>query len=241
MRKRRRKFENHDEGHIDETWLIPYADLLTLLLALFIVLYAASTIDAAKYQSIMESFKSELTGTKIPDNNAGLSPQLPAENSEEEKQDKKQNDSELDGLRVKLENYIRDNKLEAVVSLQESKKGVEVSLKDLILFDSGRAELKERSFKTLDGIVGLIKTVPNPVSIEGHTDNVPATNTVFRTNWELSAARAASVLYYFESKNIEPKRLQFSGYGEYHPLVPNNSDVNRQANRRVTIVILRQN
>ncbi|RDU35919.1 chemotaxis protein MotB [Neobacillus piezotolerans] len=241
MRKRRKKFEHGDDGHIDESWLIPYADLLTLLLALFIVLYAASTIDVAKYQYLMESFKSELTGTKIPDKNAGLSPHLPTPETpviEPPKEDKK--DTELDGLKIKLENYIKNNKLQAVVSLQESKKGIEVSLKDVILFDSGKAELKPRSFKTLDGMVGLINTVPNPVSIEGHTDNVPATNTIYRTNWELSSARAASVLHYFESKNVKASRLQFSGFGEYHPLVPNDSDENRQSNRRVTIVILRQ-
>ncbi|WP_059172687.1 flagellar motor protein MotB [Bacillus sp. FJAT-27445] len=240
MRKRRRKFDNSDEGHIDESWLIPYADLLTLLLALFIVLYAASNIDAAKYQSIMESFKSELTGTKIPDKNEGLTPQLPTPGLPQKEEQEEKKDTELDALKIKLENYIKNNKLEAVVSLQESKKGVEVSLKDVILFDSGRAELKARSFKTLDGMVGLINTVPNMVSIEGHTDNVPATNTIYRTNWELSAARAASVLYYFESKNVKSSRLQFSGFGEYHPLFPNDTDERRQANRRVTIVILRQ-
>ncbi|WP_409273931.1 flagellar motor protein MotB [Neobacillus sp. SCS-31] len=241
MRKQRRKFEHGEDEHVDESWLIPYADLLTLLLALFIVLYAASTIDVAKYQYLMESFKSELTGTKIPDNNAGLSPHMPTPETpvvEPPKEDKK--DTELDALKIKLENYIKNNKLEAVVSLQESKKGIEVSLKDVILFDSGRAELKPNSFKTLDGMVGLINTVPNPVSIEGHTDNVPATNTIYRTNWELSAARAVSVLYYFESKNVDTSRLQFSGFGEFHPLFSNDTDEHRQANRRVTIVILRQ-
>ncbi|GHI00003.1 OmpA family protein [Neobacillus kokaensis] len=239
MRKRKRAFHPDYEEHIDESWLIPYADLLTLLLALFIVLYAASTIDKEKYQSIMESFQSELTGTKIANQQVGLSPTPPSPEQGKAMPVQKGNDQDLDGLKHRLEGYITKNSLQDKVTLRETKKGIEVSLKEVVLFDSGKAELKERSHKTLNGIVGLINTVPNPISIEGHTDNVPAYNTVYSSNWELSAARAASVLHYFETHKVAPKRMQFSGYGEYKPLYPNDSDKNRQANRRVTIVILR--
>ncbi|MED4203761.1 flagellar motor protein MotB [Neobacillus mesonae] len=239
MRKRKRSFESDHEEHIDESWLIPYADLLTLLLALFIVLYAASTIDKEKYQSIMESFQSELTGTKIANEQAGLSPTPPSPELGKGLPEQNNNDKDLDVLKHQLESYINTNGLEDKVSLRDTKKGIEVSLKEVVLFDSGTAELKERSYKTLNGIVGLINTVPNPISIEGHTDNVPAYNTIYSSNWELSAARAASVLHYFESHKVAPKRMQFSGYGEYKPLYPNDTDQHRQANRRVTIVILR--
>ncbi|MEC1522150.1 flagellar motor protein MotB [Neobacillus niacini] len=243
MRKRKRAFNSDHEDHVDESWLIPYADLLTLLLALFIVLYAASTVDKEKYQSIMESFQSELTGTKIESQQAGLSPNPSSPQPEiglpEEEVKSETNDKELDVLRQQLESYIQNNSLEDMVSLEETEKGIEVSLKDVVLFDSGRADLKERSYQTLNGLVGLINTVPNPISIEGHTDNVPAHNTIYKTNWELSAARAASVLHYFESQNVQANRMQFSGFGEYQPLFPNDSDENRQSNRRVTVVILR--
>lgn len=241
MRKRKRVFVSEHEEHIDESWLIPYADLLTLLLALFIVLYAASTVDKEKYQSIMESFQSELTGTKIESKQVGLSPNPSSPQPEVglPEEEEKTNDEELNVLKQQLESYINSNNLQDSVSLQETEKGIEVSLKDVILFDSGRADLKERSFQTLNGLVGLINTVQNPISIEGHTDNVPAHNTVYASNWELSAARAASVLHYFDSKQIKASRMQFSGFGEYQPLYPNDSDAHRQANRRVTVVILR--
>lgn len=240
MRKRKRAFDSDHEEHIDESWLIPYADLLTLLLALFIVLYAASTIDKEKYQAIMESFQSELTGTKIPNDQSGLSPTLPGpEQPLPEVPKDETNDKELDQLRQKLEGYINDNGLQEMVTLQVTERGIEVSLKEVVLFDSGKAELKERSYQTLNGIVGLINTVQNPISIEGHTDNVSAHNTIYKNNWELSSARAASVLHYLESHQVTPSRLQFSGFGEYKPLYPNDSEQNRQANRRVTIVILR--
>lgn len=243
MRKRKRALNSDHDEHVDESWLIPYADLLTLLLALFIVLYAASTVDKEKYQSIMESFQSELTGTKIESQQAGLYPNPSSPKPEiglpEEEVKGESNDKKLDVLRQQLESYINSNNLQDMVSLQETEKGIEVSLKDVVLFDSGRADLKERSYQTLNGLVGLINTVPNPISIEGHTDNVPAHNTIYKSNWELSAARAASVLHYFESQKVQANRLQFSGFGEYQPLYPNDTAENRQSNRRVTVVILR--
>jgi chemotaxis protein MotB len=243
MRKRNRAIGTDHEEHIDESWLIPYADLLTLLLALFIVLYAASTVDKVKYQSIMEAFQSELTGTKIESQQAGLSPTqpLPEPNQGllEEEAEEEGNDEELDGLKHQLERFIAENYLQDMVSLKVTEKGIEVSLKDLILFESGKAELKGVSFQTLNGIVGLINTVPNMISIEGHTDDVPTDNTIYASNWELSSARALSVLNYFETQKVEANRMQFSGFGEYQPLFPNDSADHRQANRRVTIVILR--
>ncbi|MDF2904148.1 MAG: OmpA/MotB protein [Bacillus sp. (in: firmicutes)] len=242
MRRQRRKRENEHEEHMDESWLIPYADILTLLLALFIVLFASSSVDKVKYQSIMESFKSELTGTKIPDKNSGLSTQLPNKKSEQvSKEEEGQIDPELEQMRQQLEKYLADNHLNAVITLQDTKRGIEISLQEEVLFDSGKADIKQNSYQTLSGILGLINTVPNPINIEGHTDDVPIHSSAFPSNWELSAARAASVLHFFEARNIVANRLQFTGFGEQHPLFPNDSDEHRQANRRVTIVVLRNN
>ncbi|MFP5113135.1 flagellar motor protein MotB [Bacillaceae bacterium C204] len=251
MRKQRNKFDEEHEEHIDESWLIPYADILTLLLALFIVLFASSTVDKEKYQSIMESFKSELTGTKIESTNTGLSVK-PSDQKKEDQTPKEppatqaaapapsKDEIELNQLKEKLAKYVKENDLDAVITLQDTKRGVEISLKDVILFDPGKAELKSSSFKTLNVLVGLAKTVDNPISIEGHTDNVPIKNAAYASNWELSSARAVSVLHHFESKKIAKKRLQFVGYGEYRPIYPNNTKVHKQANRRVNIVILRK-
>ncbi|QCJ42359.1 flagellar motor protein MotB [Bacillus sp. S3] len=249
MKNRRKHFDDEHEEHIDESWLIPYADIMTLLLALFIVLFASSVVDKQKFMSIMESFKSELTGTKIESNTTGLSvkpsdlehsdqapnePQQQAQAAEENIEDQ-----ELLDLKGRIEKYIADNQLQADVSLQDTKRGVEITFKEVILFDPGRANLKESSYHTLDAIIGLINTVPNPISIEGHTDNVPIRNSTFPSNWELSSARAVSVLHYFEEKNVTKERLQFVGFGEYKPIFPNDSAEHKQANRRVNIVILR--
>ncbi|MEH7307621.1 OmpA family protein [Neobacillus drentensis] len=252
MRKLRNKFDDEHEEHIDESWLIPYADILTLLLALFIVLFASSTVDKEKYESIMEAFKSEFTGTKIENTNTGLSVK-PSDKQTKEQTPKEQpqpaqqvapapskDEVELNELMKKLSKYIEDNNLKAVITLQNTKRGVEISLKDVILFDPGKANLKSSSYKTLNVLVGLTKTVDNPISIEGHTDNVPIKNAAYASNWELSSARAVSVLHYFELKKVAKSRLQFVGFGEYQPLYPNDTKAHKQANRRVNIVILRK-
>lgn len=245
MSKLRKRIDDDDEGHISESWLIPYADILTLLLALFIVLYASSSIDKDKYKSIMESFQSEFSGTNIPTDNAGLSvnPAIKEEVKTPKMKELAQEegvDPELDELRKKIEKYLAENNLQSTVTLQETKRGIEISFQEMVLFDSGKAALKEESYKTLNGILGLIKDLLNPINFEGHTDNVPISNSTFSSNWELAAARAASVLYFFESQNIASERLQFSSYGEYSPIYANDSDEHRQANRRVTIVVLRK-
>jgi chemotaxis protein MotB len=249
MRKPRKHFEEEHEEHIDESWLIPYADIMTLLLALFIVLFASSSINKSKYEALMDALKSEFSGTKIENHQTGLSINPSSKKTEtvpkmqqhvqSNPPTRSKEEIELDQLKEKLEKYIADNGLNAVVTLEDTKRGVEVTLKEVILFDSGKANLKENSFHTMDGLVGLINTVPNPISIEGYTDNVPVGKSGFSSNWELSSARAVSVLHYFEEKKIAIERLQFTGYGESHPLYPNDTNEHRQENRRVTIVVLR--
>jgi chemotaxis protein MotB len=252
MSKKRRHLEEEHEEHIDESWLIPYADILTLLLALFIVLFASSEVDKAKFQTIMDGFKSEFTGTNIESDNAGLTikgqdeeKKADSEKTDEEKAPSQSaqsiEDAELNNLKEQLQAYVTANGLEAMVSLQETRRGVEIVLKDVLLFDSGKAILKESAFPTMDAFINLFTTLPNPISIEGHTDDVPIGNAAFPTNWELSSARAVSVLHYFASKNIPNERMQFTGFGEFQPIYPNDTDEHRQENRRVNIVILREN
>lgn len=245
MRKSRKNLHEEHEEEIPESWLLPYADILTLLLALFIVLYAAGVTDQQKYNAIMESFQVELTGKAVEVKDAGPSPTPPKEPSEQVanapsgNSEEEQETEQLDQLKQQLEKYIADNQLQDVVSLQDTERGIEVTLKDIILFDLGQAVLKDVSFKTLDTLVGLITAVPNQISIEGHTDNIPISTSAYPSNWELSSARAVSVLHYFNSRGIPQERMQFTGYGEFQPLYANDTPENRQGNRRVNIVILR--
>ncbi|WML24743.1 OmpA family protein [Neobacillus sp. OS1-33] len=232
MKKKKRLLHDDDE-HIDESWLIPYSDLLTLLLALFIVLFAAGTINNGKLQQIMISMNSALSGqgsSMIQKENALATKKIDLKEKETEK---------LHGLMEQIEDYIEARGLEKVITIKDEPKGIKLSLKDVILFESGKADLKGDSLVILKDLLDLIKQVKNPISIEGHTDNVPITNNEFKSNWELSAARALSVLYFFEDKGIPSNKLQFSGFGEQNPLYPNDTIEHRQINRRVDITILK--
>ncbi|MEH7131261.1 OmpA family protein [Neobacillus drentensis] len=233
MKKKKKRLLHDDDEHIDESWLIPYSDLLTLLLALFIVLFAAGTINNGKLQQIMISMNSALSGqgsSMIQKENALATKKIDLKEKETEK---------LHGLMEQIEDYIEARGLEKVITIKDEPKGIKLSLKDVILFESGKADLKGDSLFILKDLLDLIKQVKNPISIEGHTDNVPITNNEFKSNWELSAARALSVLYFFEDKGIPSNKLQFSGFGEQNPLYPNDTVEHRQINRRVDITILK--
>jgi len=232
--KKKRKLHDEEE-HIDESWLIPYSDLLTLLLALFIVLFAAGTINNGKLQQIMISMNTALSGqgsSMIQKENTLAAKELDQKKKEAETE-------KLHGLMKQIEGYIEARGLEKVITIKDEPKGIKLSLKDVILFESGKADLKGDSLVILKDLLDLIKQVKNPISIEGHTDNVPITNNEFKSNWELSAARALSVLYFFEDKGIPSDKLQFSGFGEQNPLYPNDTVEHRQINRRVDITILK--
>jgi chemotaxis protein MotB len=237
-KKTKRRSHSHDEEHIDESWLIPYADLLTLLLALFIVLFASGSINNNKLQQIMISMNTALSGqgnSMIQKENASV-----LKKNEKEQDDSKQEEQErLQSLKGEIEKFITARGLEKVITIKDEPKGIKLSLKDVILFESGNDELKGASLTILNDLLDLIKTVKNPISIEGHTDNVPITGGRFKSNWELSAARALSVLYFFEQNGIPSNKLQFAGFGEQHPLYPNDSLEHRQANRRVDIIIIK--
>jgi chemotaxis protein MotB len=233
VKKKKKRLLHDDDEHIDESWLIPYSDLLTLLLALFIVLFAAGTINNGKLQQIMISMNSALSGqgsSMIQKENALATKKIDLKEKETEK---------LHGLMEQIEDYIEARGLEKVITIKDEPKGIKLSLKDVILFESGKADLKGDSLVILKDLLDLIKQVKNPISIEGHTDNVPITNNEFKSNWELSAARALSVLYFFEDKGIPSNKLQFSGFGEQNPLYPNDTVEHRQINRRVDITILK--
>lgn len=259
-KKKRLNFHEEDE-HIDETWLIPYADLLTLLLALFIVLFSMRSEDKQKSDAMMEALYKAFntvsvfdttSGGQTPSNNSNTNniirpkpEQIPNQNANTAANEKNQettntDEKKLQELMKKLQAYIDQNHLNAEVSLNDLKEGIQITLKDRIVFDSGSDHLKSNFIPTMDDIAKMLQTVDNSIIIEGHTDNQPIHSSQFPSNWELSGARALSVVHYFQSKGIDPIRLKFTGYGEYKPMVPNDTPQHREANRRVNIIILRK-
>ncbi|HET7629353.1 MAG TPA: flagellar motor protein MotB [Bacillales bacterium] len=241
MRRNRRRKGHGNEDH--ERWMITYADMITLLLIFFIVLYSMSEVQKVKFNALIESLHDAFaikTMETAETNELGLDvPRMPSFNQKIPEQDKS-NEEQLDELYMKLQHYIQEHHLTTQLTLVDLPRGVQITFQDKILFDLGKAELKEQALEVLGDVGGLLKTVNNPISIEGHTDDLPIESSEFPSNWELSTARAQSVRRYLQEHiKVDPTRLRIVGYGQYHPKVPNDSDAHRAENRRVNIVILR--
>ncbi|GGE49707.1 chemotaxis protein MotB [Pullulanibacillus camelliae] len=243
MRRRRKKDEQHDQ----ERWLITYSDLITLLLVFFIVLYSMSEVKNDKFNALVQSLKTSFYGDSIvnqsdnpPTTQADI-PKVPVAN----KDDKHDQDDEkqLDALYKKVKTYIDKNHLEGEIELRNLQRGVQITLKEQILFGLGKADIKEKADPILDSMGGILNSVSNPIVVEGHTDNNPIKySTEFKSNWELAAKRAENVmLYLVNHDNIKESRMRYTSYGEYHPEVKNDTPTHQAMNRRVNIVILRDN
>ncbi|WP_291635461.1 OmpA family protein, partial [Clostridium sp.] len=147
---------------------------------------------------------------------------------------------DMEDVYEKVQSFINKNKLEATVDIKSDRRGVILQLKANILFQSGKAEIIDKSKPVLNTINALISTLPNNIVIEGHTDNMPISNYEYKNNWQLSSARALNVLEYFVNikGQTQPKRFTSVACGEYQPIIPNTSEANRALNRRVNILIV---
>ncbi|MFC4768321.1 flagellar motor protein MotB [Effusibacillus consociatus] len=244
-----RRRNNHGGAHENhERWLLTYADLITLLMIFFVVLYSMSKIDITKYEqlavSLNQSFYNGSTGvmqTKFErpngePNESGKS--IDKEILEASKKMAEEN-QRLKNAEEKLQQHIRQNGLSDKILVELNTKGVQITLRDVALYDTGSAALKPDAEKILGGLAPFLKELPNKISIEGHTDNIPIRNSQFRSNFDLSAERALNVLYYFQSQEVKPELMSATGYGEYVPVTGNDTPEGRAANRRVNVIILR--
>lgn len=244
--KRKKKHEEH----VDEAWLLPYADILTLLLALFIVLFAASEVDSKKFQAISSSFNSELQGgTGIldqeapvesldPSTTAKLNEDLPSGESEEEILAAK-DQQELEDFQTKIEAYIDKKGLSPRLQTEMTVKGLMITIREGVLFESGSADIIGGSQTIADEISNLlVSDPPRMIFIEGHTDNIPAGTKEYPTNWELSSARAINFMkILLENDKLDPEKFSATGYSEYHPIATNDTPEGRTENRRVEVLI----
>ena len=278
---RKRKHEDH-VNH--EAWAIPYGDLITLLLAFFVVMYAISSINEGKFRVLSDSLNAAFRGQPrtlepvqvgpktrgsgadiamtivqqsmidgqprkmleaIPVNSAdeagagpapypgagrtGHAQPMPMDHPVAQ-----QLARVADELEIALQALVDAN----LVAVRRHEFWLEVEVRTDILFASGVATLSGKAIPALDALAGTLVKYPNPVRVEGHTDNQPINTSHYPSNWELSAARAASVVHRFARAGISPARLSVIGFGEFRPTQPNDTTVGRDANRRVIIVIL---
>ena len=209
----RRKKSSAEESRHNDRWLISYADLVTLLLALFIVLYAAS--DHERAQKIAASFSAQNTGGDgiLPGNSA--------------------NENQSAEIRI-LENPVLMQK----TKMRQTSRGLIVSLSEAGFFAPGDSSVSAEAESVINELADSLKDFQTPIRVEGHTDSTPISNSRYPSNWELSTARASSVLARLIEKGITPERLSAAGYGGFQPVADNSTAEGRAQNRRVDIVVL---
>ncbi len=223
MRKRRR----HEENHGQERWLLTYSDLITLLLGLFVILYAMSKIDTKKYNQWVAAFGGVFGSSQV-EMKQGIGEKGLVEGLNEQIQ-----------VRQMLKEALELNGKNNSITISIDERGVTIHIQEELLFPSGQAELKNSSLRTMDSLAQVIKRLPNDIRIEGHTDNLPIKTARFPTNWHLSVTRAMSTGYYMiEQHGINPDKVSVVGYGDLRPLGSNDTEQGRSLNRRVDIVIL---
>lgn len=211
-----------------------YADFITLLFAFFTTMYAISTVDAQKLSKMVSSMQLALHGTRpgAPAEVAlgGGDRILPSIVPERRS---------LVELHEQLAGRLRGQIEAGNVSLEQDPRGLVISIREAGTFASGSAELSPSARTLLRDIAAPLAELDHQVRVEGHTDDTPIHNARFRSNWELSTARATSVIaFLIQEAGLAATRLSAAGYGEYHPRVPNDSDESRALNRRVDLVIL---
>ncbi|MTT31545.1 OmpA family protein [Terrilactibacillus sp. BCM23-1] len=248
MSRRKRRRRSEEEGGSNERWLITYSDLITLLLVFFIMLYSMSSVEAKKFNALVNSLKTAFQGDAImqntgyPESQSTDMPDIPFKKKPVVTKQRDEDKKKLDKLYVQLDNYIKENDLSPAVTLTNLERGVQLTFREKILFDLGDAEIKNEAKPVLKKIGGMLEKLPNNVSIEGHTDNNPISgHSKYPSNWDLSGARAQQVMFFLiKEDKLKPDRMNFVGYGEYQPIVKNDTKAHQAMNRRVNITILRQ-
>jgi chemotaxis protein MotB len=238
--------KRHEEHVNHERWLVSYADFITLLFAFFVVMFAVSQVDSNKVGRFSESVRSASKWQIFEEETKGPVPVMADESGAqaEMKTDSNgktgQNMSELFGrIKERLEDTLKESILSGRVQLVEGPDGLIIRLRDSAYFPAGSSQIKGEYTRDLSAVATGIRDIKTPIRIEGHTDATPIKNTMYRSNWDLSAARAASVLGFFSSQSVSEENMSIVGYADRRPVAPNASEEGRRRNRRVDIVLLR--
>ncbi len=263
----------HEEHTNHEAWAIPYGDLITLLLAFFVVMYAMSSVNEGKYRVLSDSLVAAFRGAprtlepiQVGEKTQGSGADIhmtivqqamlegqprelmaPIVDSPLIREDFRQSPDRaeqaeaLESVAQEVERAMAGLIEKDLIVVRRHGLWVEVEIRTDILFPSGVATLSPNAVTILEQLAATLTPFPNPIRVEGHTDNLPINTRAFPSNWELSAARAASVVHLFMKEGIAPHRLAVIGLGEHRPIAANETPDGRNANRRVVLVILSGN
>jgi len=265
----RKKHEEHEEHENHERWLISYADMITLLAALFIVLFAMSRLDNMKFQKFAHALGASFHGNtgglvSIEDgggDNVGSggdgffdgiaatgasgpnAAQQALDNQTKQQQAAAVEHQALESTKDQIQQALQSVGLDSKVQYKFDQRGLVVSIvTDDVLFDLGSANLRPEGQAVLDGLAPALNNLPNQIAVEGHTDNIPIATGQYPSNWELSTARATTVLRYLaDVRGLPQNRLSAAGYADQRPTASNDTPEGRAKNRRVEIVVIAQN
>jgi chemotaxis protein MotB len=261
-RGRRPRGGHEAEHENEERWLLTYADMITLLMALFMVLFSIANVNKSKLESLSKSLEEAFSGKILPGGKALQStgadsktstrpapePPIPAITSlvgdamhAQSAAAAAHEHDEFAHIKAQIDSFTRRHGLQSKVQTSISQRGLVIRLlTDKVLFGSGMAELKPQAAPILTRVAGLLTLAgDHDVSVEGHTDNIPIRGSVYPTNWELSTARASRVVRFLIDHGAAKMRLSATGYAALHPIAGNDSAAGRSRNRRVEIVLLR--
>ena len=224
---------DEDENDTDR-WLLPYADFITLLLAVFVVMYSVSNVEESKFKSLSESLSIALNGKNSEMNKMML---------ETEKANAliglvKQKEGQMVEISAKLQNDLAPLITQNKIKIMKIKDGISIVINDSLLFKSGQAQIDFGFEKDLNQISEILKKYPNQIQVEGHTDNNRIQTGLYPSNWELSSARASSVVRFLIAGGVPEQQLTAIGYAANQPIESNQSEEGRYRNRRVTIKIM---
>ena len=233
MRKKRE--EDHDNH---ERWMISYADFLTLLFAFFVVMYATSSVNEGKYRTFGTSLSDAFLNRKsAPPKLNQVLPSPPVSESGK-KILEQQRREKMQGIAQDILSVMSPLVNAGKVRVMQSNIGVTVEINASLLFKSGEADLEPKSVKALQAVAQVLKNDNHDIKVMGYTDETPINTPSFPSNWELSSARASSVVRLFAENGIDPARMVVEGYAENHPVDSNDTAAGRARNRRVTVMIL---
>jgi chemotaxis protein MotB len=230
----------HHEEHVDETWLIPYADMLTLLLALFIVMFAMGQTDKEKLKKVSEQFNIIFSsGAGVLENNGTVvipeNPTTSYDTMGTIEEDK------MNEVKQMLEQEINRKGYSDKAKVALNKEGLEISIQDAALFNSGEAEILKGVSPLLIQISTMLQKLDNDIKIVGYTDNVPISTEKFRSNWDLSSIRAINVMNFMvDAGKLHAEKFSIQAYGQFKPKFDNSTEAGRAKNRRVDIILLRK-
>ncbi len=250
--------EECEEG---AAWLATFGDLMSLLLTFFVLLLSFAEMDIVKFKDAMGSMQDAFGVSQVGTAPGNVAPSSVVDLGHEKKDllfedpvsmnfrasapkainkiSSKQ--SVNDDILKRVKKSISDNGLESSVNVKNTGRGVVIQVRGQLFFNSGSDILKEEAHPLLDDIIGIIEDFPYNMSVEGHTDNQPINTRRFRSNWELSTARAISALQYIiETGRINPNRLGASGYSDIRPIAENGTSAGRAKNRRVEFIIFKE-